>query len=455
MSFRRRRAKDVGICGIQVYFPRTVVSQKELEIYDGVRAGKYTIGLGQTNMAFVGDREDINSICLTVVKRLLEDYQIDPRKVGRLEIGTETIIDKSKATKTVVMDIFGEYGNSNIEGIDCKNACYGGTSALLNSIAWVESSAWDGRYAIAVAADIAVYAEGNARPTGGCGAVAMLIGENATLVMNGGVRATHMENVYDFYKPEPTSEYPTVDGKLSIECYLRAVDKCYMLMKEKHRKAFGEDLTTKKGASHFIFHSPYNKLVQKSFARMAFNDLLCNPKDKDFESVAKFKDLKREETYFNRDLEKSFLKLSKPLYDEKVGPGTILPKELGNTYCASLYCGLVSLISFAKSDLVGSKIVLFSYGSGLASTMFSFTVKKSLKDFKSKLDLKNRLSNRRFVRPGAFAKTLKLREKRYLEKDYIPVDALRDIDDGVYYLQNVDDKFRRFYIRNRPARSRM
>lgn len=48
-------------------------------------------------------------------------------------------------------------------GIDNKNACYGGTAALFNSIAWIESSAWDGRYALVVAADIAVYAAGPAR----------------------------------------------------------------------------------------------------------------------------------------------------------------------------------------------------------------------------------------------------------------------------------------------------
>ena len=38
-----------------------------------------------------------------------------------------------------------------------------------------------GRYAVVVAGDIAVYASGNARPTGGAGAVAMLIGPNAPL----------------------------------------------------------------------------------------------------------------------------------------------------------------------------------------------------------------------------------------------------------------------------------
>lgn len=35
---------------------------------------------------------------------------------------------------------------NNVEGVDSTNACYGGTAALFNSIAWLESSAWDGIY---------------------------------------------------------------------------------------------------------------------------------------------------------------------------------------------------------------------------------------------------------------------------------------------------------------------
>ena len=44
-----------------------------------------------------------------------------------------------------------------------------------------------GRYALVVAGDIAVYATGKARPTGGAGAVAMLIGPHAPLVMDRGM----------------------------------------------------------------------------------------------------------------------------------------------------------------------------------------------------------------------------------------------------------------------------
>lgn len=118
-----------------------------------------------------------------VTSSLLRKYNIDPRAIGRLDVGTETVIDKSKSAKTVLMDLFAKSGNYDIEGIDSKNACYGGTAALFNAINWVESSSWDGRYALVVSGDIAIYAAGAARPAGGAGACAMLIGPNAPLVI--------------------------------------------------------------------------------------------------------------------------------------------------------------------------------------------------------------------------------------------------------------------------------
>lgn len=56
----------------------------------------------------------------------MEKYDVDPKSIGRLDVGTETIIDKSKSVKTVLMDLFP--GNSDVEGIDAKNACYGAQS---------------------------------------------------------------------------------------------------------------------------------------------------------------------------------------------------------------------------------------------------------------------------------------------------------------------------------------
>lgn len=143
-------------------------------------------------MAFVDDREDINSVCMTAVRvarrcscwgmrgalrtshstppallpsptrvscaptrapspspsflpplqvqRLLDNYGIDPKSIGRLEVGTESLVDKSKSTKTTLMQLFGD--NRDVEGATVMNACYGGTASLFNSVAWVESSEW-------------------------------------------------------------------------------------------------------------------------------------------------------------------------------------------------------------------------------------------------------------------------------------------------------------------------
>jgi len=72
----------------------------------------------------------------------------------------------------------------------------------------------------------------------------MLIGPNAPLVFEN-VRSTFIDNAYDFYKPNPSnyslffsriiidSEYPVVDGHLSINVYLNALTQCYDTLRKK------------------------------------------------------------------------------------------------------------------------------------------------------------------------------------------------------------------------------
>ena len=59
------RPTNVGILGMELYFPKRCISEDALEDFDGVSKGKYTIGLGQKFMAFTDDKEDINSMALT------------------------------------------------------------------------------------------------------------------------------------------------------------------------------------------------------------------------------------------------------------------------------------------------------------------------------------------------------------------------------------------------------
>ena len=50
------QAENVGILAMEAYVPKRFVSQDDLESFDGVGKGKYTVGLGQREMAFVDDR---------------------------------------------------------------------------------------------------------------------------------------------------------------------------------------------------------------------------------------------------------------------------------------------------------------------------------------------------------------------------------------------------------------
>ncbi|KAK9147689.1 hypothetical protein Scep_006446 [Stephania cephalantha] len=400
--------RDVGILAMEVYFPPTCVQQEALEAHDGASKGKYTIGFGQDCMAFCSDVEDVISMSLTAVTSLLEKYNIDPKQIGRMEVGSETVIDKSKSIKTFLMQVFEEHGNTDIEGVDSTNACYGGTAALFNVVNWVESSSWDGRYGLVVCTDSAVYAEGPARPTGGAAAIAMLIGPNAPISFESKFRGSHMSHAYDFYKPDLASEYPVVDGKLSQTCYLMALDTCY-------------------------------------------RRLCANSVDEDAkEKLAPYSALSGDESYSNRDLEKMSQQVAKRLYNEKVQPTTLLPKQVGNMYTASLYAAFASLIHEKHSALGGKRVVMFSYGSGLTSTMFSFRLSEgqhpfSLSNIANVMDISRKLKSRQEVSPEKFVETLRLMEHRYGGKDFVTSKDTSLLPPGTFYLTEVDSLYRRFY----------
>ncbi|KAL7929051.1 hydroxymethylglutaryl-CoA synthase [Trichoderma chlorosporum] len=446
------RPQNIGIKAIEIYFPSQYVEQSELERFDDVLKGKYTVGLGQKRMAFCDDREDIYSMTLTVTSRLLKNYSIDVNSIGRLEVGTETILDKSKSVKSVLMQLFGD--NTNIEGVDTINACYGGTNAFLNSVNWVESSAWDGRDAIVVAGDIALYAKGAARPTGGAGAVAILVGPNAPIVVEPGLRGSFMQHAYDFYKPDLTSEYPVVDGHFSLTCYTKALDAAYRDYCKKEAKfangttnGVDESKTPLDRFDYLAFHAPTCKLVQKSYARLLYHDFLNNPDTPAFAEVApELRDMDYEKSLTDKTLEKTFMTLTQKRFQERVNSAIQVANLCGNMYCASVWGGLASLLAFTDSKALENKrIGLFSYGSGLAATFLSLRIVGSVETIGKTLDLPARLDARREVKPEIYDAMCNLRKQAHLQKDFIPKGDVSTILPGTYYLEKVDDKFKREY----------
>ncbi|KAE8376922.1 hydroxymethylglutaryl-coenzyme A synthase C terminal-domain-containing protein [Aspergillus bertholletiae] len=443
--------QNIGIKAIEIYFPSRYVPQPELETFLGVSAGKFTIGLGQQKMSFCDDREDIYSLALTTVSSLLRKYSIDPNTIGRLEVGTETLLDKSKSCKSVLMQLFGE--NADIEGADTYNACYGGTNALFNAVNWVESSAWDGRNAIVVAGDIALYDTPAARPTGGVGCVAMLIGPDAPLVLEP-IRASYMKHVYDFYKADFKSEYPLVDGHFSNTCYLQALDSCYQRYRSKRLgKANGELNGVAASSKHslldtfdyMVFHAPNCKLVSKGYGRMLFNDFRLEPGS--FDQVPpEVRDVEYTASLTEKSIEKLCIGLTKDKFSERVHPSLTAPAHCGNMYTASIYSGLVSLLSNVASEkLQNRRIGLFSYGGGLASTMFSMQVKGDITEMAQNIQLHDRLDARTAVSPEIYDQMCQLREKAYQQKDFTPKGSVDSLAPGTYYLVHVDEMFRRKY----------
>ena len=355
-------------------------------------------------MSFCDDREDIYSFALTVASRLIKNYNIDTSSIGRLEVGTETILDKSKSVKTVLMQLFGD--NTNIEGVDTLNACYGGTNAFLNTVNWIESSAWDGRDGIVIAGDIALYAKGNARPTGGAGIVAMLVGPNAPIVAEPGLRGTFMQHAYDFYKPDLSSEYPYVDGHFSNTCYIRALDAAYRDYCSREAKQANGNAkpVTLDRFDYMAFHAPNCKLVQKSYARLLYHDYLAQADAPNFAEVApELRDMDYEKSLTDKVVEKTFMTLNKKAFEKRVGPAIQVATNCGNMYCGSVWSGLASLLSHAApQDLEGKRIGLFSYGSGLAATFMSFRINGSVETISKTLDIPARLEARRAVPPTTY-----------------------------------------------------
>ncbi|KAI5957220.1 ERG13 [Candida jiufengensis] len=440
--------QNIGIKGIEVYIPSQAVNQTELEKFDGIPQGKYTIGLGQTNMSFVNDREDIYSLSLTVLSKLIKNYNINVENIGRLEVGTETLLDKSKSVKSVLMQLFGD--NNDIEGIDTVNACYGGTSSIINAINWIESSSWDGRDAIVIAGDIAIYDKGAARPTGGCGAIAMLIGPDAPIVFDS-MRGSFMEHAYDFYKPDFTSEYPVVDGHFSLSCYIKAIDNCY---KNYSKKYTGDKTKTVGLYNHFdfnSFHVPTCKLVTKSYARLLYNDYLSQPEKFNElidETTKKHIDgLSYDESLTDKILEKTFVTLAKTESKKRVDPALKVPTNTGNMYTASAWVSLSSLLYYVGSEnLQNKRIGIFSYGSGLASTLLSVIIKGDISYITKVLNFDFKLNDgRKILKPEEYIKAIELRENAHLKKSFKPIGSIENLEIGTYYLTEIDDKFRRKY----------
>ena len=235
-------------------------------------------------------------------------------------------------------------GNHDVEGIDNYQACYGGTAALFTCTNWVESEAYDGRWAIAVTTDVS---EGTKQYPflNGAAAVAMLVGPDAPLALEG-KRVTHMVHEWDFYKPVGwQSVHPIVDGPHSMQVYFSCLRACQAKM-----AAAGEGVWVD-SHDHLVFHLGSSA----KFVKHAFEEAIADAHGDSLDGA---------------EVASRFERL--------VLPSLQLAQRIGPMHTSATYVNLCSLLLHA-SPAVGARIGVFSYGSGAACSMYHLRVRGSVR----------------------------------------------------------------------------
>ena len=96
-------------------------------------------------------------------------------------------------------------------------------------------------------------------------------------------------------------------------------------------------------------------------------------------------------------------------------------------------------------DLSGKKILMFSYGSGCAASMFVLRVNQGYRRIQQLSSFKQRLASRVKVSPIEYERWMDKRERNFGKANLVPEGSIEHLEDGTYYLTRVDEKYIRYY----------
>jgi hydroxymethylglutaryl-CoA synthase len=366
---------QVGIESLGVAVPETYVDLSELAVARGVAPAKYTEGLGTQRMAVPLDDEDPVTLAARAAGMALASANVEPSALGMLVVGTETAVDHSKPVASFVQGLLGVPPSCRV--FETKHACYGGTAAILLALDWIRSGSARGKKALVICSDIARYGlRTPGEPTQGAGAVAVLLSDSPHLVaLHPGVTGVHAVDVHDFWRPLYSKD-AFVDGHYSVACYLEGLEGAY----RGYQSALGHAAAVPGFSDRFAaiaYHVPYGKMARKAHRQL-------RTVDGDAEPDATF--------------------------DRMVAPGLMLPSHVGNTYTASLYLSLTSLLATHAEDLGGREVGLFSYGSGSCAEFFGGTVTRGAQERVRALGLFDLLERRRRLSLEEYEAVMQRRE---------------------------------------------
>lgn len=385
----------IGIDKIGFYSPHYYVDMVKLAHARGVDPDKFTIGIGQDEMALAPITQDAVTLAANAALNILDDE--DREKIDLVLFATETGIDHSKSGAVYIHQLLGI--NPNARSVELKQACYSATAGI--QLAKGHIALHPDRKALILGADIARY--GLATPgesTQGAGGVAMVISKDPKLIALEDESTYFTEDIMDFWRPI-YSDTAYVDGKFSNEQYIRFFNTVWDNYKEQTGKSL-EDFAA------ICFHLPYTKMGLKALRT------ILDETSEDHQETLK----------------------------NHYQTSTLYSRRVGNIYTGSLYLGLVSLIEQADSLEAGDRIGLFSYGSGAVGEFFTGVLQEGYEYYLNTNVHEEMFANRQEVSVEEYEEIF----ENTLPSDGASIELDGEKDPAPIYLAGIQDH-KRIYVK--------
>jgi polyketide biosynthesis 3-hydroxy-3-methylglutaryl-CoA synthase-like enzyme PksG len=311
--------------------------------------------------------EDPITFGLNAARPLID--AMSPEDKDRIEMVitcTESAFDFGKSMSTYFHKLLGL--NRNCRLFELKNACYSGVAGFQTAVNFVLSQASPGAKALVIATDISRFmtVEGSdglnldwsfAEPTGGAGAVAMIVSETPYVFqVDVGANGYYGYEVMDSCRPVADSEAGHAD--LSLLSYLDCFEKSFQ---EYTKRVTGADFAATFG--YLAMHTPFGGMIKGAHRDMMRKMAKANP----------------------RQIEADF--------ERRVVPGLTHCQRVGNIMGATTMLSLLSTIDhgdFRRPERIGC----FSYGSGCCSEFFSGIATRDSQERVRALRIKDQLDKR-------------------------------------------------------------
>lgn len=326
----------VGIDALAFYTSHYAMDLKELAKAKDIDVEKFYVGLGQRKMAVTPPDEDIVTMAANAAFQALQD--IDTADVELLLFATESGIDQSKAAGIYVHHLLNLPERCRV--IELKQACYSATLALQLALPFLREN--PRKKVLLIASDIARYGLNTpGESSQGAGAVAMVLSANPRIIAFESEYGVVTENVMDFWRPN-YSDTALVEGKYSSKLYLQMLEKSWLQYHTASTRHFDDH-------AFYCYHMPVPRLVEKAHQHLA---KICHIE-----------------------------KMTDDMVQQHVGLSIEYGRHIGNSYTASLYIGLTSLLDLTPKDCSNDRIGFYSYGSGCVAEYFSGVVQPGYRSF--------------------------------------------------------------------------